>query len=290
MARMAISKPRIRVDAVDPRLVPALMAGGIWIPGMGVNSIGGGHFTWDSQATQANQLTTANNFEVPTQATASNGVAIWNMNPITYAQGFGILSPGTALKFASLGSYAFWMKERTDDTTICYMLEMWPNTADKRFYVYKNNTVGKMSINGSFLGQGDADPTDRWKANIRNIDFASWNFYRFTFDYSLDNYQVSGANFSNKMRVYINETLITEVNGGGAYHEGYSAPPFPYSEPPDGPIMGTGLYTGGTRFFVGANGGSSGWSGWLGPVYAANGTEGLDDTVWAKVMKFHAPA
>lgn len=276
-------------SAINPTVIPALMSGGIWIPSLGVSS-GGGNYTWASQATQSNTLTTANSLEKPTLTTASNGVAVWDMDPSVYAQGFTLDAAGSALKFASNGSYAFWAKETTDDSTLRYMLDMWPGGTTNRLYIYHNNTAGKMSINGSPNGAATDVPPERWKANIVGINFAQWNFFRFTFDYTLTNYTVSGGNYSNRMKVYINETLITEVNSGGAYHEGYSAPPPPDSSPPSGPVFGTGLYTGASTYLaIGANYASSGWKGQWGPTYAAYGNTGLNDSVWRRIMRYQAP-
>lgn len=288
-SRAAITS-RTPIGSIDPRTVPALMSGGIWLPGIGVTSIGVDGYTWASQATQSNVLTTAYNFDKAVPTTASNGASVWDYPKTVFGSGFLMLAAGSALRFATKGSYAAWFKANELDDNNHFFFDAWPEDAvNNRFYAYKNvssdlnGASTKVAINGSPLGIGDDAVHDRWKYNNTEgiQDFSKWNFIRITFDYSLDNYTHDGGNFSRKMNVYFNEVLDE-----GA---GYSAPPSPYSAPPDGPVTGTGLYSGVQRLCLGCNYASTTWNGQVGPFYVANGDDGLSNTVWRRVMQYSAP-
>jgi hypothetical protein len=183
-----------------------------------------------------------------------------------------------------MGSYAGWFKQNEADLNIHYLIEAWPNDGvNNRFFANKELLLSGMDVNGSPFGTGIGD--DRWKCHDSHsdIDFTQWNFIRWTLNFNLANFQISGGNFSSRYRLYVNEVF----DPGG----GFSAPPFPASEPPNGPCLGPGLYTGPQRLCLGGNFNSSNWNGQIGPFYVADETTGAVTTAqWQQIMDYRRPA
>lgn len=282
---------------LDPRYVPQLMAGGIWLPGVNDTTGGGGHRTVLSQATQSNSLTTSGvTGDIPSLTTASNGASVWNFGGATYTA-LRVVSPGSALQWTTKGSYAGWFKGASLTGTIQALYSQWPEaTAPTNNRLIAGLTLGdntRWNINGSWNGASTDDPTfatpdNRWKYNSSGgIDFTQWHFLRFTYDVTLDNYSTGGKNYSNRVKVYIDEVL--DVGSGySAPHDG-PTPETRWGTAPDGPVRGTQLYPATFAFTLGSThtlGGS--WRGQIGPFYICNGE--IPNATWKRIMKYRAPA
>lgn len=270
-----------------PTSVPALKAGGIWLTDAGISSIAGGK-AWASQGTQTNSFlaTSALSYDVPTLTVASNGVPVWNITRETFGGSLIMLISGSALRFSARGSYAGWFKANEIDTNQHYMIEAFPDGVNQRFTAYKSEhasayLISNMSDDGTGMA-GDGSHRFKFNGTPVFVDMTQWNFFRWTFDFSLTNYSLNGANLSNRLKVYVNEVL--DVGSG------YSAPPPPFSSPPDGPIRGTGLYSGEQRLCVGGSYNSANWNGQIGHFYVANEE---NDTIsletWRKIMNYQRP-
>lgn len=282
---------------LDPRTVPELMAGAIWIPGTQDTTGGGGARTVLSQATQANPLTTSGvTGDVPALTTASNGAPVWAFGGATYTA-LRVVAPGSAMRWTTKGSFAGWFKGAALTGTIQALFSQWPEGADAtNNRLIAGLTLGdnsRWNINGSWNGLSTDQPTNvgpdnRWKYNSSaGIDFTAWHFLRVTVDYTLDNYSTGGVNYSNRVRVFVDEVL--DVGSGySAPHDGVT-PETRWGTAPDGPVRGTQLYPATSAFTLGSThalGGS--WRGYIGPFYICNGE--ISAAKWKRIMKFNAPA
>ena len=286
---------------LDPRTVPQLMAGAIWLPGIGVTTPSG-NLVVASQATQANVLTTVGvTGDIPAQTTAANGAPCWNFGVATYAA-LRVVAPGTAMRWTERGTYALWLKGASLTGTPQQIFTQWPELAAAKNRILAQLTDGMntgFNIQGSIDGLMTDDPTfatpdHRWKANYNHTpggyDFNAWHFMRVSFDYSLDNYNgAGGENLSRKLRVYVDE-VYDEGTGYSAPHDG-NTPETKWGDPSTGGPIRAPLFASDYRFTLGANdnlGGS--WRGLIGPVYIADETAGpISAATWRRVMKFRAP-
>lgn len=290
--------------ALDPRDVPALMAGGIWLPGEGYTAFGGDDHAWASQATQANSFKDDEDGYKPKPEYASNGQPIYRMSPDpgeTATASWIIASPGSALQWTQKGSYAGWFKANTSDTSIHYFFRQWPGGAsNNRVLLHKNNDANRIVVYTSYAGSavdGVSPPDIGGRAKWNNaanpgegvlFDWTQWHFVRVSYDMSLTNYwknpPTNSAPYSDRLKVYVDETLVYD-------NADYSAPsPTLGGSPTDGPIRG--IYASTAAFVLGADGHSSQWNGHIGPFYIANSDSAaaITDAEWARIMLFRRPA
>ncbi len=295
--------PAVTTDLspLDPRTVPALMAGGIWLPSTPTVDLGGGNRAWPSLGTQANSFTDEHTGHKPLLTTAANGAPVWDLPAGGATASWVIPTVGSALKWTSKGTYAGWFKANALDESYHYFFAQWEGGAsgNNRILCHKNNDEHRVAIFASHEGSTvDAvAPPDiggrcKWNSSAGPgigmlVDWTEWNFIRITVDMDLDNYSIGGANHSRRLRVWINEVEIVDVDGDGGGQ--FSAPqPDVGGAPPDGPFKG--LYGGVdlTWFALGADYVSSQWNGQLGPFYAANGE--ASEHRWRRIMAWDAPA
>lgn len=299
--------PRGRAGgALDPRDVPALMAGGIWLPGVGVTSLGGGSRRWASQATATGDdydLKDSHTGHKPVATTAANGAAVWDLVAGGATAGWSINTgisarpPGAAIQPTSKGSVALWVKANALDTSIHTIFSMWPGGASaNRLYFYKNTDNYRLSVFSSNDGSaadtvGGLGVLSRAKWNSGSgpgsgplTDWTGWHFVRVEIDSSGTNFLLAGGKHSTKIRVFVDEVEYAndEVSGCGQYSAG--------SAPPSGPVAA--FVSGAGRFTVGADFASSQWNGLVGPVYISNEDSAAAVTAkqWQRVMLFNAPA
>jgi hypothetical protein len=283
---------------LDPRNVPQLMAGAIWLPGVQDTTGGGGHRTILSQATQANSLTTvAFTGDIPALTTAGNGAAVWDYAGAAFS-GLRVTAPGSALQWTDRGSYAGWFKANSVSGDTRMFFSQWPEGAAPTNRIQSALTAGdntRLSFQGSINGLSADDPTfatpdDRWKYNSSSIyDFTLWNFLVFAFDDSQANYDVAGSHRSHKLRFTVNG-VFDEGTGFSAPHDG-PTPETEWGAPPDGPIRAP-LFASTSALAIGCTDtlGAS-WRGQIGPVYVADETLGvIPASVWRRVMLYSAPA
>lgn len=143
--------------STDPTTIPALMGGGIWIPGEGVSTSGGVQ-TWASLATQANSFTDAHTGFPPEAEQTDNGAEVWRINvqsgPYT---SWRIASPGSALQWTESGSYALWAQADALDSGYHFLWTQWPGSSsgqDHRFAFAKNNDPHRLFLNISHNSGG----------------------------------------------------------------------------------------------------------------------------------------
>lgn len=294
-----LDSPPKNASPLDPRNVPQLMAGGIWLPGVG-ESTPAGNLVIQSQATQSNDLTTVSvTGYVPTQAYASNGARIWDFGAGGLYAALRVLTPGTAMRWTQRGTYAGWFKGASLTGTPQQMFGTWPESASPNNRIYAQLTDGdntRLNMQGSIDGLssdvGDySAPDHRWKYNSNaGYDFTKWHFLRFSFDYSLDNYNGGGGeNLSRKLKFYVDENY-DEGAGFSAPHDG-PLPEQKYGDPSTGGPIRAALFETDYRFTLGSSdtlGGS--WKGQIGPFYIASETDGkISPSIWRRVMRFNAP-
>ena len=284
-----------RAGAVDPRTGAAFMAGAIWHPEEGISGPDGdGNRTWTSQATAGTVLTTAGSFQPPTPDTASNGAPVWKFNgangSIHYGTG-GSTGVDASVRFGPKGVIAIWAKAGENDTAIHTLVNQWSgNSVNDRidFTTGVSGIANRMVVNGSDDGTSTAgDGSHRWKANRSAVDYTQWNKFVLWIDFDGINYSDVGGNFSTKLIITGNGLPLNDI--------GYSAPPAPFSDPPGGPVVGTGLYTGASRFNIGGDYISSCWwtnvGTWqIGAVLIANGLDGLTPALVQRCLDWNAPA
>lgn len=305
----AVGRRRI-LSPLDPRDVPGLMAGGIWLPGVGVSTLPGGYKEWRSQSSNTGasyDLRSTLSGYHPVATTASNGAAVWDLDAagptacFNIASGITLLPPGPALQFTQRGSMAGWFRAKSVTTAIWYFYSMWPGgSSGNRAVIYKNDDPHRIAVFTSYAGSAvDAPPEtigQRCKWNSGSgpglgplTDWTLWHFVRFTWDMSGTNLQILGGNYSTMLRVYIDEEEVANdvVSGAGSY----SAPDSAHGgAPPDGPMRG--IWNGATRLSVGSDGESSHIPGQLGPQFISNedATDPITDEQWPRVMLYNAPA
>lgn len=283
---------------LDPRKVAQLMAGAIWLPGIGVTTPSG-NLVVASQATQTNTLTTAGVTEhIPVQGYSSNGAPVWQFGEY---KALRVISPGSALQWTQRGSYALWIRGAALSGAPQQILGTWPEGASPNNRIYAQLTDGdntRFNVQGSINGlSGDvldySAPDNRWKYNSgAGYDFTTWHFLRWSFDYTGGaNYDgPAGENLSTKLRVYVDE-IYDEGLGFSAPHDG-PLPAQKYGDPSTGGPIRAPLFATSYRFTVGSSdtlGGS--WRGWIGPVYVADETAGrISSAQWKRIMQFRAPA
>lgn len=281
-----------RLSPLDPRTVPALLAGGIWLPGVGYTSTGGANHKWASQATQANDFVDSHDGYKPAPSTASNGAAVYDLPAGGPTASWYMAAPGSALRWQTKGTYAFWAKASSVVAGSIYYLfqHSWPGgPSNNRIYARKSTLVDLLSIDVSWLGSAvdsvtPGVPGGRGKGNYQGIDFTRWNFFRFSYDVTRSNYLFGGGFYSHRLEVYVNELLNVGT--------GFSAPgPTFGGDPPDGPVRDPGLYPGTDFLTYGASFVSSQWPGQLGPFYVANedAASQVTDNQWPRIMAYNAP-
>lgn len=288
---------------VDPRTVPGLLAGGIWLPGVGVSSLGGGSRRWASQADNTGDdydLKDSHTGHKPVATTAGNGAAIWDLAAGGATAGWSINTgitarpPGAALQPTTRGSFAGWFKANALDTAIHVFASMWAGgTSGNRFFLYKNDDNHRCAVFTSWNGsaQDIGTPLYRSKWNSGSgpgagplTDWTGWHFLRIAYDMGGTNLLLAGGKYSTRLRVFVDETELANdtVSGCGGYSAG--------SPPADGgPIAG--VHNAAGRFSVGADFASSQWNGQIGPVYVSNedATDAIDASTWRGVMRYGAP-
>lgn len=297
ISRTAITSRASILSPLDPTTVPELMAGAIWLPGIGITTPGG-NLVVASQATQTNTLTTSTvTGDIPVQTTAANGAAVWDFSGLANAAlaipKTGILGTGpgvgTALQWTEKGTYAGWFRYDSTAETSKFLFSASWGGSDSRIQVRHNlgaapndhTIVAEVSWTGLTT---DGTPGNRAKYNsaANTIPLGRWFFLRITIDWSLTNFVGDGGSLqSNRMKVYVDEVLATST--------GYSAPgPGALGgDPPDGPIRDPGLWPSTGWFSLGADGISSPWPGQIGPFYIANGE--VSDADWARIRLYGMP-
>jgi len=313
-----VAAARTAEGTIDPRTVPQLMAGGIWIPSLGVTSLGGGNRAWASQATQTNSFTDTNSPSKPVLTAASNGVAVWDVSQsgAGLQSCWAIMSPDTALRFLQKGTYAVWAKGALTASQL-YLWSQAPEgyggtlPTNNRFVLWYNPldatlNGAKFSSNISFLGSfADVGNTPnlpgRAKANFGNglFDPRLWHFYVLRWDSSKTNYVGSGGeDLSHRWEFYI--------DGIWQEGDGWSAPPQgtnlyieakDYRDPANGgPVQAFAPYYGladsTAPLVLGAQNyaGVAQWPGLIGPTYIFNEESGaVSDSILSGVMNFMRP-
>lgn len=280
----------------DPRDVPALLAGAIYLPGEGVEPIpGSDDRVWHSLATEPNDASDAHVGHKPVLATAPNGVAVWDLAAGGAYASWVVPVPGAAYTWTERGSYAAWVYLAANDEAAHIAFAQWPETLAQgnRIYAQKNIDLTRAAVylsrdgfsQDNFNGQGGIGDRSKWNSawgpGIEpTIDWAGWHFFRATWDASGTNFYCAGGGTlcSTKLRVYVDEV----------YFEGMYSAPHPQwgGAPPDGPVRE--LYPSTYPFSWGADYAVNHFDA-LGPCYVANGDEGLDDATWAQVMAYRAP-
>lgn len=284
--------------AVDPRTVAAFMAGAIWHPEEGISAPDGdGNRTWTSQATAGTVLTTAGSFQPPTPAMAANGAPVWQFNGANGSIHYGVNGDtgiGPEVRFGAQGCIAGLFKAGANTTAIHTMINMWSGDAVHDRVDITTGVSGApnlMVVNGSDDGTSTAgDGSHRWKANLQGIDYTIWHAFIWWFDLINGiNYDNGvGGNYSTKLVVYDGASLVDSSTS-------YSAPPAPFSSPPGGPVVGSGLFTGPSRFNIGGSYISVPWwtsaGTWqVGAVLVANGLDGLTPALVHRCLMWNAPA
>lgn len=283
--------------AIDPRTCPAFMAGAIWHPAEGISAPDGdGNRTWTSLATAATVIRTHGSFQPPTPDTAANGAPCWKFNGANGSIHYGVsgsTAVGPEVRFGSQGVIAGWFKAGANTTGIHTMINQWSgNAVNDRVDITTgvSGIANRMVVNGSDDGTSTAgDGSHRWKYDGTNVDYTQWNAFVWWFDYDNGiNYSDVGGNYSTKLQVYANGVLVDSSIS-------YSAPPPPFSDPPSGPVIGSGLYTGASRFNIGGDYVSSCWwtnvGTWqVGAILVANGLEGLTPAIVQKYLNWNGPA
>jgi hypothetical protein len=279
----------------DPRDYDALMAGAIWLPGVGETY--GANLTVLSQATQVNTIQTGSvTGDIPVPSTAGNGAAYWSYagktNPSLAIPKTGALGTGpgagTALQWEVEGSYAMWVKVCTvQDNASHFIFSHAYGTATKsRFEIRKNlgsgadqdRLVVEMSWDGT-TADGTPGSRAKWNSPANVTDFTQWIFVRATVKMSAANYQTAGANKSYRLRVWINEVEISgtfSAPGPGALG----------GDPPDGPVRDA-PFASDSWVSIGASAISSTIDEGMGPVYIANGA--VPEAAWPLIMAYRAP-
>jgi hypothetical protein len=284
--------------STDPRDYAALMAGAIWLPGVGQTY--GANLTVLSQATQANTIQTGTvTGDIPVPSVAGNGAAYWSYAgksnpslaiPKTAALGTGP-GAGSALQWATKGTYAGWFKACTiQDTASHFLLSHAYGTAKSRIEIRKNlgsgadqdRLVVEMSWDGT-TADGTPGSRAKWNSPANVTDFTQWIFVRVKIDMTAANYQTAGANKSYRLRVWINEVEISgtfSAPGPGALG----------GDPPDGPVRAA-PYASDSWVSIGASAISSPVKEGVGPVYIADETNAapVPDAAWPRIMTFNAP-
>lgn len=289
---------------LDPREVPALMAGGIWLPGVGVTSLGGASRRWASQSNNTGDdydLKDSHTGHKPVATTAANGAAVWDLVAGGATAGWSINTgisarpPGAAIQPTSRGSFAVWVKANALDTSIRVIASKWAGgTSGNRWFIYKNDDNHRIAVFTSWNGsaQDIGTPLYRSKWNSGSgpgagplTDWREWHFVRVEYDMSGTNLLLSGGKYSTRLRVFVDEVELVNdtVSGCGGYSAG--------SPPADGgPIAG--VHNAAGRFSVGADFASSQWNGLIGPVYDSNedSAPAITRKQWQRIMQFNAPS
>lgn len=296
--RVSILRP------LDPREVPALMAGGIWLPGVGVTSLGGGSTRWVSQSNNSGDdydLKDSHTGHKPVATTATNGAAVWDLVAGGSTAGWSINTgisarpPGAALQPTSKGCLAGWFKANGLDNAIRVFFSTWPGgSSGCRSYHYKNDDDYRIAVFTSYNGSAVDTGTPLYRAKWNSgsgagqgplTDWRQWHFVRFAYDMSGENLLLSGGKYSTRLRVFVDEVEYENntTTGCGGYSAG--------SPPADGGPL-AGIHDGATRFSVGADFQSAQWNGQVGPVYVSNEDSAAPITAaqWARIMTFHRPA
>lgn len=298
--------PAYSIAPLDPREVPALMAGGIFLPDESYQDIGGGSHSWGSVATNTGAGYTfydSHDGFKPVRKTAANGTRYFDLAAGGITASWLIpTTPGLALRWTSKGDYAGWFKLDTLDASIRYLFAQWPGGASgNRILAHKNNDLRRLATYVSYAGSavGAAGPPDiggraKWNSGggpTEGPEFAwdDWVFVRVSLDMTKENYALSGANLSYRQTVYINEEPVIDnaTTGVGVY----SAPASDVGgAPPDGPIRGIHSGADSPWFSLGALYVSGQWSK-VGPFYIANRDSAQPITAeqWRRVMRYGAP-
>lgn len=280
------------------------MAGGIWLPGVGTSSLGGGSTLWASQSSNTGadyDLSNTHTGHKAVATTADNGAAIWDLAAGGATAGWSINTgiaarpPGAALQPTTRGSIAGWFKANALDTAIHVFFSMWAGgTSGNRGFYYKNadsyRVAAFTSWDGSAADTGTPLSRSKWNSGSNPgegplNDWRSWTFARFAYDMSGENLLISGGKYSTRLRVYFGEVECVNDTASGC--GGYSAG----SPPADGgPIAG--IHNAAGRFSVGADFASSQWNGQIGPIYVSNedATDAITAAEWRGIMRFGAPA
>lgn len=288
---------RAHLSSFDPREIPALWEGAVYIPGRGVEPIAGTQSTrWRSLSSDPNDCTDQHTGHKPVLATLPNGAKFWDLAGGGQYSSWLVPAPGPAYQWTDVGAYAAWVYLAANDSAAHIAMAQWPETNQpkNRLYVEKNIDPDRMAVYGSRNGLsqdnalGQDGIGDRWKWNsswgpgVRPlINWTGWHFLVLQFDMTADNYvgpeeTGAGALCSNRLRVFVD----------GVYFEGLFSTPQPQfgGQPPQGPLIG--LAPSDYPFSWGAQYTSNHFDG-LGACYVARGPVPL--SAWEQIRNFWRP-
>lgn len=288
---------RRTLSTFDPRDIPALWNGAIYIPGRGVEPITGTQNTrWKSLSQEPNDAWDGHTGHKPVLATAPSGRKYWNLAAGGQYCSWLVQAPGQAYQWTNVGAYAMWVYLAQNDTAPHIAMAQWPEslTPKNRLYVQKNNDTDRMAVylsrNGfsqdNQNGQGDIGDRSKWNSAWGPgisplINWKGWHFLVVQWDASQNNYlgpeeTPNALLCSNKLQVFVD----------GVYYEGmYSAPHTPYGgAPPDGPVRE--LFASDYPFSWGAHYTSSKFDA-IGACYVARGHVPAD--AWDDIMNYWRP-
>lgn len=284
-------------NTFDPRDIPALWDGAIYIPGKNVELIENtNNSKWKSLAQEVNDCTDSHTGHKPVLSSLPNGQKYWNLAAGGPYSSWLVESPSSAYQWIDVGAYAMWVYLETNDLNPHVACSQWPEalTPKNRIYVQKNIDADRMAIYGSRNGYsndnalGQNGKGDRWKWNSSwspgippLINWQGWHFIVLLFDMSQNNYygpEETPNNLlcSNKLQVFVD----------GIYCEGmFSAPQPNYGgAPPTGPI--TNLFASNYPFSWGAQYASNHFDG-IGACYVARGH--VPFSAWNDIMNYWRP-